>query len=238
MTHWRVEIRLLGRFSIRRNAYPVTLASGSARVIAFLALHRQQQPRSHVAGQLWPDVSEARARANLRNALWRTQPLGEDVLVCDGESVQLAEGVVVDVDGVREAAEILLSGAPVTAPLPRAEAFGMELLADWDDEWVRFERERLKQRCVHALEALSDRCRSAKDFAGAIDSALLAINLEPLRESAHRAVSRAHIAEGNLASARQVFDRYVRLAREELGVHPSDDFVELVQPRESTRLPA
>lgn len=233
-----VAVHLLGRCALTRQAHPVTLATATARVVAFLALHRGPQPRSYVAGQIWPDISEARARANLRNAIWRTQPLGEDVLVCDSESLGLAPDVDVDVEGVREAAQLLLSDAPLVPPFPRPEAFCRELLTDWDDDWVIFERERLKQLCVRALEALSDVYRRSGDFIGAIDSALLAVNMEPLRESAHRAVSRVHISEGNLASARQQFDRYERLARDELGVSPSADFVELVTEPRSARMPA
>jgi DNA-binding SARP family transcriptional activator len=233
-----IAVHLLGRCTLTRQAHPVTLSSASARVVAFLALHRGPQPRSYVAGNIWPEIGEARARANLRNAIWRTQPLGEDVLVCDSESVGLAPDVDVDVEAVREAAQLMLTGVAIAPPFPRPESFCRELLTDWDDDWVLFERERLKQLCVHALEALSDVYRRAGDFIGAIDSALLAVNMEPLRESAHRAVSRVHIAEGNLASARQQFDRYERLARDELGVSPSADFVDLVTVPRSTRMPA
>jgi DNA-binding SARP family transcriptional activator len=231
-----IGVQLLGRCTLTRDAHPVTLSAASARVVAFLALHRGPQPRTYVAGHVWPDISEARARANLRNAIWRTQPLGEDVLACDSETVALAPGVLVDVESVREAAQLLQSGAAMTPPFPQPEAFGRELLTDWYDDWVLFERERLKQLCVHALEALSDAYRREGDFIGAIDCALLAVQMEPLRESAHRAVSRVHIAEGNLASARQQFDRYARLARDELGVMPSDDFVELIAAPKSTRM--
>jgi DNA-binding SARP family transcriptional activator len=233
-----VAVRLLGRCALTRQAHPVTLSSASARVVAFLALHRGLQPRSYVAGHIWPEISEARARANLRNAIWRTQPLGDDVLVCDSESVGLADDVDVDLEAVREAAQLILSGVALAPPFPRPEAFCGELLTDWEDEWVLFERERLKQLCVRALESLSDVYRRAGDFISAIDSALLAVNMEPLRESAHRAISRVHIAEGNLASARQQFDRYERLARDELGVSPSLDFIELVSVPRSTRMPA
>ena len=220
-------IRLVGRFSLRRGPQPVKVPIGSARVLAFLALQPSPQPRSYVAGNLWPELSEARARANLRNALWRTQPLGEDLLMCHADTLELGPEVAVDVADVRAGAEAIIAGG-ISQPFPHPEHFGLELLADWSDDWVVFERERLNQLCLHALEALSTHNLRAGNFAGAIDSALLAVKREPLRESAHRAVSRAHIAEGNVASARQQFDRYAALVRAELGIRPSDEFVDLV----------
>jgi DNA-binding SARP family transcriptional activator len=137
-------VRLIGRFSLSRGPAPITLSAGSARVIAFLALQRAQQHRSHVAGQLWPELSEARARANLRNALWRTQPLGEDLLICEADTIGLAPDVEVDVEEVRASAEALIGAPSLSPPFPRAESFGRELLADWCEDWVLFERERLK----------------------------------------------------------------------------------------------
>jgi DNA-binding SARP family transcriptional activator len=228
-------VRLIGRFSLSRGPSPVTLSAGSARVVAFLALHRPQQHRSHVAGQLWPELSEARARANLRNALWRTQPLGEDLLICEADTIGLAPDVDVDVDAVRASAEALVGDTNPSPPFPRAESFGQELLADWSEDWVLFERERLNQLCVHALEALSTHCLRGGHYAKAIDSALLAVKREPLRESAHRAVSRAHLAEGNLASARLQFQRYAAHVRTELGIEPSDEFIDLVARPEPMR---
>ena len=228
MQGWRYAIYLVGRFSLRRGPQPVKVPIGSARVLAFLALHRNPQPRSYVAGNLWPELSEARARANLRNALWRTQPLGDDLLICHADSIELGPEVEVDVDAVRAAAESLMAPAGLAQPLPHAEKFGHELLADWTDDWVLYERERLNQLCVHALEALSTHNLRAGNYASAIDNALLAVRREPLRESAHRAVTRAHLAEGNVASARQQFDRYAALVQAELGIRPSDEFVDLV----------
>jgi len=86
------------------------------------------------------------------------------------------------------------------------------------------ERERIRQRILHALEALSERLASAGRFADAIEAAMLAASAEPLRESAQRALIRAHIAEGNLTEARRSYRAYHDLMHRELGVRPSADF--------------
>ena len=45
--------------------------------------------------------------------------------------------------------------------------------------------------------------------------------IEPLRESAHRAVIRAHLAEGNRAAALRQYAQLRRLLHAELGAEPS-----------------
>jgi DNA-binding SARP family transcriptional activator len=47
--------------------------------------------------------------------------------------------------------------------------------------------------------------------------------VEPLRETAHRVVIRAHAAEGNLVEAHRQYRRFEDLLQRELGVAPSAD---------------
>jgi DNA-binding SARP family transcriptional activator len=53
---------------------------------------------------------------------------------------------------------------------------------------------------------------------------------EPLRESAHRALIRIHLAEGNPAEAIRQYRLYRRLAFDGLGITPSAEMVRLVEP--------
>jgi DNA-binding SARP family transcriptional activator len=50
---------------------------------------------------------------------------------------------------------------------------------------------------------------------------LAAVGREPLRESAHRALIQAHLAEGNAGEAVRRYRRYAEIADRELGVEPS-----------------
>ncbi len=76
-----------------------------------------------------------------------------------------------------------------------------DLLPDWYDDWVLVERERLRQLRLHALERLAERAIGEARYGQAIDIALTAIQADPLRESAHRMLIRAHAAEGNSSLA-------------------------------------
>lgn len=71
--HWTraVELTLIGGFSLRIGDKQVELPLSAQRLIAFLALHPGRLRRAFVAGSLWMDVSEQRAHARLRTAVWR-----------------------------------------------------------------------------------------------------------------------------------------------------------------------
>jgi len=91
---------------------------------------------------------------------------------------------------------------------------------------------------LHALENLARRLSAVGRHSDAIQAALAAIRLEPLRESAHRTLIEVHLAEGNRSEAHRQFQRCRRLLRDELGVEPSDSMRLLIEPKLSpARLP-
>ena len=102
-----------------------------------------------------------------------------------------------------------------------------DLLVGWYDEWVLTDRDRLRQLRLHALEALSGHLLTIGNVATGLEAALEAVSVEPLRESAHRAVIRAHLAEGNRAEALRQFTHLRRLLHDELGVEPTSLAAEL-----------
>ncbi|NUK13677.1 SARP family transcriptional regulator, partial [Streptomyces lunaelactis] len=93
-----------------------------------------------------------------------------------------------------------------------------------DEDWVLFERERIRQLRLHALDALAEELARRGSHALALETALTSVRIEPLRESAHRAVVSAHLAEGNLIEALRHYHAFRRLLYEELGVEPSSRF--------------
>lgn len=208
---------------------------GSKRLLTMVALRRRRVERRHVAGILWPLGHDSRAAGNLRSALWRLRGAGIDILQTDKWSIGLSEGVAVDAQIVAEWADRLIEGTERDEDLAVSPAWidGLDLLPGWYDDWVLIERERLRQRTLHALEALSHKLIKTGRFADAVDAAMLAVSAEPLRESAQLALIRAHVAEGNLVEARRGCRAYRDLLRRELGVDPSAELQRfLVQPNQ------
>ncbi|MGY1709828.1 BTAD domain-containing putative transcriptional regulator [Geodermatophilus sp. SYSU D00758] len=230
----RMRLTLLGGFTLRAGGVAGRPADGELpravqRLVAQLGLAGPTD-RTVVAGRLWPDVCEERAHASLRSALWRLRRSAPGIVAPSGGALSLAPGVRVDVRDLQAWAERVRdprSGTAGTA-LPDPSLLG-DLLPGWYDDWVLLERDRLLQVRLHALEAAAERMISAGRAGEALQAAHLAIRAEPLRESAHRTVVRAHLAEGNLAEALRAHAAFRDLLRRELGVPPTEQMTRLVQ---------
>jgi DNA-binding SARP family transcriptional activator len=184
--------------------------------------------RTHAAGSLWPELDSYRALANLRTALWRLRSTPFEVVESTGPAVRLSSTVAVDVRTGEELVRRVLRGDLERDEARRSPtALRWDVLPHWDEEWLVFERERFRELRLHALERLCDQLAGWGDYAEAVDCALIAIEAEPLRESAHRALMRAHIAEGNQAQAMQDLRMLTDQLWEELEVRPSQETIAL-----------
>ncbi|MET9375536.1 BTAD domain-containing putative transcriptional regulator [Streptomyces sp. NPDC002992] len=227
-SHSSLCLRLLGQFRLVYGTEPVELCGNAQRLLALVGL-RSCVSRTVLAGTLWPEATEEHARGSLRSALCKL-PHGDRALVtCGRNSVSIVDSVTVDARVLAEAAlRVVRSGAPGAEPVPTVLFGEGDLLPGWDDDWVLLERERLRQLRLHALDALAHGLAREGRHALALEAALTSVRTEPLRESAHRAVVAAHLAEGNLHEAVRHYDDFRRLLREELGVPPSPLFTRMM----------
>jgi SARP family transcriptional regulator, regulator of embCAB operon len=104
----------------------------------------------------------------------------------------------------------------------------MDLLPDWYDDWLVDDREGMRQLRLHALEELTEELSMNGRHAEAIQAAFAAVRLEPLRETAHAALIRAHLAEGNRSEALRQFSRCRDALATELALKPTDSLRKLV----------
>jgi DNA-binding SARP family transcriptional activator len=198
------------------------LGQSPQRLVALLALHGPVLPRAYVAGLLWGDSTEARASGCLRSALWKLRVAGLRVVGTYGDSLALSADVDVDVRRVTNLARAVVVGSFGEETFALLEPrFSYELLPGWHDEWVLSERERHRQLSLHALESLCEYLAASGRYGAAVLAGLTAVDREPLRESAHRALMRAHLAEGNAVEAIRRYRHYEAIASRDLGVGPS-----------------
>lgn len=227
------HLSLLGAFELAEGAVPLVLPGGAQRLLAFLALQDRTVTRSATAGTLWPEASETHAHASLRSALSRLDASTREAIEVDVLDLRLAPGVAVDIRDARALAHRLLivNTVPSAADLTAAAiaALSSELLPDWYDEWAIVNAEDWRQLRLHALEALAASLAEAERYADAVAAALAVIKAEPLRESAHAALIRVHLAEGNQSEALRAFDRYRALLRTELGLEPTPALFALIR---------
>ncbi|MGL5819144.1 MAG: AfsR/SARP family transcriptional regulator [Phycicoccus sp.] len=223
------QLQLLDSFRLIVAGRPRAVSRPAQRVLAFLAVHRGVVPRSALGQRLWDDAGAPQAAANLRATLWRMPRPGGRPLVTSAEgAVALGGHVGVDWWSTQERAHVMV-GAVDTAerhpPSPdhmhAVEVLADDLLPEWDDDWLLVHRESYRQLRLHALERLSDTLLDDGRYVHALGSALAAVRVDPLRESAHRRVVAVHLAEENPAEALRQYHAYRRLLAAELGVPPS-----------------
>jgi DNA-binding SARP family transcriptional activator len=226
-----VELRLLCGFDLRAAGQRMRLPLSGQRVVAFLALHDQPVQRLYVAGSLWLDAPEERASARLRTALWRLRQPQCCIVEATTTHLSLAPDIAVDVrDAVAAARRALRVGMLPDDPEVEELCLAGELLPDWYEDWVLIERERFRVLRLEALEAIAAELAGAGRFAAAAETALAAVAGEPLRESAHRVLIGVHIAQGNWFDALRQYRFYRDLVRNQLGLEPSPEMEQLVQP--------
>lgn len=214
------SLQLLGSFKLRVGRDIAQLPLQAQRLLAYLALNEVTTARPHLAERLWPYASPNRANANLRTALWRIRREAPASVTASKTTVVIRESVEVDYR------ELIRSttGGPKADPLETVATLRSDLLPGWDEEWLLVERERARQLRMRRLEALSRQYLDSDNVAAAIEAAYAAIEIEPLRESAHLALIEAHVCDGNLAEAAQQALRLTQLVHSELGITPSDHF--------------
>jgi Bacterial transcriptional activator domain len=137
----------------------------------------------------------------------RLSLLGGFELRCAGTEVAVARG------GQRLLALLALQGRP------------LERLWVAGTLWLDATEERAGASLRSALWLTG-----AGRFGAAVQAGLAAVAGEPLRESAHRTLIRAHLAEGNPGEAVRQYHLYRRLLADELAIEPSPAIRGLVQP--------
>jgi DNA-binding SARP family transcriptional activator len=229
-----VNLRMLDGFRVVVDQQTLSIPLSARRVVAFVGL-RGRSSRAEVAGTLWPDVTDAKAQGALRTALWRlrqlTAGLLAEPLVTGDETLRLHESVDVDVDALVTAIRRVIDDGECGVDqglMPTLAAMG-ELLPGWYDDWVLLGRERLRQLQLHALELTARQLSCEGRYAEAIEAALAAVRLEPLRESATRVLIQIHLDEHNVVEALRRFEVFRRQVVSELGIEPTDELIELVR---------
>jgi DNA-binding SARP family transcriptional activator len=206
------------------------LPDNARRVLALVALREGRLARRSAASTLWPDDEGRRAAGNLRSALWRLRGADIDLVEVDRSTLRLRPDTLVDVHLATAWAARMIEGRPAPVDLTGIgwQAHAFDLLPGWYDDWVVLARERLRQRMLHGLEAMSRLLVGAGRPAHAVAAARIAVTVDPLRESGQRVLIQAHLAVGDTAAARRCVDGYRALLAAELGVGPRAELTGLV----------
>ncbi len=192
-------------------------------LFAYLLLHRKQAlKRDRLAYTFWPDASEQAARTNLRRHLHDlrsalpTSPASASWLLIEGETVQWNPQAPFWLD----VAEFERLSAAPEGLAAAVTLYTNELLPEVYDDWIFFERERLRTLLFADLERLTSRYEAAGDYDRALGYASQIVRHDPLREETSRQIMALHHRAGNRSAALQEYRRIERLLRDELDLPP------------------
>ncbi len=223
-----LEIRVIGELEVRLAGKKAALPAGRRvrALLGWLALHPGRHPRSRLAGQFWPDVLDASARASLRSAIWALRsalgPAFGSYLATDRDTVTLAaDGLSVDLQEVRR---LIAQGQPRAA----LDLCRGDLLQELDDDWVIEAREELDRDIAAALRSLMEQATAAGDLAAAVDWARRRAALCPLDESAGADLIGALVRAGDASAALETLEKLRERLDSELGIPVSAETVALV----------
>ncbi|WP_019588206.1 ATP-binding protein [Deinococcus apachensis] len=215
-----LQIHLLGSFRLTHDGRALAFRAPprTLPLLAALALSGDAPvSREALAVTLWPDATTSEGRANLRRHLHYLRgalPPGEwfsadptFVRWHAGESwldVHAFEALSRDPNRLEEAAAL----------------YRGDLLEGLDEEWVFYERERLRAGHLVNLSALVTRYRAALDYPRAIFYAERLLAADPLREDMVRQLATLHAGRGNRAVALSVLEQFRAVLNAELGIPP------------------
>jgi TolB-like protein/DNA-binding SARP family transcriptional activator len=233
-----VELTLFGHFVARLAQGAVIDIAGQKdrALLAILALSPgPAQSRDKLAGLLWSDRGDRQARDSLKHSLTRLRhSLAADPspILADRQSVRL-DPAMVAVD-VSEFERLVGEGTP--SALEQATALyrgdlleGIGVRDAAFEEWLLVERQRLRHAAEEALTRLMTQSLAAGARERASTAARRLLALDPLRESACRAMMRIHAEEGQGAQALRMYETLRDRLHAELGVKPEAETVRLYE---------
>lgn len=228
----KLNIKLFGDFCLTAKGKPIPGINSERlqALLAFIVLHRDTpQPRQQLAVHLWPDATDADAKANLRRRLHELKQLIPDVdrwLRIKTKTMQWVQSDECLLDIAQFEAAIAQSQTSQPSQQQQAlekaaQLYQGELLPGCYDDWIVPYRDKLRQQAITALDTLITRLTVQGGTRSAIGYAQQLQRIDPLYEPAHCHLMRLHAQEGDRASALRVYHQCMTLLQEELGVNPS-----------------
>lgn len=247
----RLTLCLLGAFQAAVNGEPITaFATDKSRaLLAYLAVEMDRpHRRDTLAGLLWPDQPERKARHNLRQALSHLRQAIADqddaaqpILLVSRDAIQFnpycdhwldatAFANLVETSRAHrhrrvETCRICVARLEEAVALYQGGFLEQFFLGDSPlfEEWALLHRERLHQQVVEALSCLVDHYQPRVEFAQAGRYARRQLALEPWREEAHRTLMRLLALQGQRSAALAQYETCRQVLDGELGVEPAQE---------------
>ena len=244
----KLELFLLGRPQVYVDGQAVNgfNTRKDCALLAYLATTGTIHSRETLAGLLWSELPEDKARRNLRHTLSHLQKvIGPDWLTTErGVALTQDHPWSVDVQTLRSALtplnrriELDVAIIEQVLSLYRGEflqGFHVQEAVHFE-EWVLAQREELRLLTLRGLETLGERCLAQGAYALGLVATRHLLQLEPWLESVHRLQMQMLAQSGRRAEALTQYERCRQLLAAELGVEPMPETTALYQQIQAGR---
>jgi DNA-binding SARP family transcriptional activator/tetratricopeptide (TPR) repeat protein len=223
-------------------ARPALARRKSLALLAYLAVTGRPHSREALIGLLWPDATEANARASLRKSLADLRRFLAPYLVITHHDVTLDPAAPWWLDVTSFQTGIAQTGAGAGQEIERLKAavdlYRGDFLegfyvrsAQGFEEWALAQRARLRELALQALNTLAAHYADQGEagLAPGIDSVTRLLALEPWREEAHRQLMRLLALSGQRGAALAQYEVCRQVLADELGVEPGPETMRLYE---------
>jgi DNA-binding SARP family transcriptional activator/predicted ATPase len=259
----RLSISLLGPLQVTLDGELIReFVTDKARaLLAYLAVEADHpHQRDMLAGLLWPDQPQSRARHSLRQALSHLRRAigdGEDdasFLHISREAVQFNSHSDCRLDVAifarlleasrhhrhrrLDACRSCVVRLEECVALYRGQFLAQLYVPDSTafEEWALLKREWLHRQALDALFHLANYHERRAEYGQALEYAWRQVTFEPWGEEAHRQLMRLLALNGQRSAALAQYERCRHILQEELGVEPTSETTDLYQQIERQEL--
>ncbi|HEX6134756.1 MAG TPA: BTAD domain-containing putative transcriptional regulator [Longimicrobiales bacterium] len=231
----RVWLEVLGRIGLRTDRDEVRAVLVQPKRLALLVWLTLRRPggfvrRDELLGTFWPDSTEARARASLRQALqFLRRRLGTGIVVRRGDAELGVDPDILNCDALAFLDTVARGDGEAAM-----ECYGGDLMpgfllegAHEFDRWLHAERQRLRTLAVEAALLAANEAEDEGDHARAAERVAWAFRLEPNDEAVARRLIGLLERSGNRVAAVATYEALADRLRTELDLDPSPQTVEL-----------
>jgi len=242
-----LRVKLLGgcHLSLGKHLLSEDLSKKALGLLVYLIGTGRPHSRDVLAGFLWSDFPEHRARAILRDTLSALRAILPGHLSIEHKTIAFdSDGELCEIDtsvfqySIEAAQQALKQHTPLTKLSKEIiegleEAVGLyegEFLSGFYvrraavfEEWLEGMRTHLHQLAVTALQILAETYAADGRYSAALIHGQRLLELEPWREESHRQLIRLLALSGQLSAALKQYSICCQILKEELSLDPSPE---------------
>ncbi len=175
--------------------------------------------RDYIASKMWPSLSPERRLSNLRNHLYKVRQSYGAIIMTAGNNLTLSDGFNSDID-------FIFSGQKMPINIAM-EAHNKQFLNGEDfsdcpevDVYIKRIAEDYKSEAINAIYQEFKKFKARREISQAITLTRRILQISPFSESAIRLLLRLYVANGDRASAIDIYERFRNSLRLTYGIEP------------------